>query len=249
MWGKMKPSALNNYWLKRCLKIFVRMATALILVVFVLICFVSPSSATYRISSAHTPSSSLEGFGSVSLGSFEYAPVGLVFNNIKNSYCGSYKYEAASSMTTKKICIVGNHEIIKYGHSKKREFQGDVYEGSRYVFDNSIPEYLKKAVHNELKFIGYKVNNSSNIIIDCKIEKFLFDRSNRNTFRFLVELVITVKEKTENKILIEEKSTGEFLYADFEHIDVTSAIYTATSRAIENFVLSAQSSGVLRSVK
>ena len=239
----MKSFILNNYWLTQCLAGFVRKSSVLVLMALVLMCFVSPSSAAYRVSSAHTPSSSLDGAGSVSLGSFEYViPIGFKLDKTNNSYCAEYEYFKNDTFQTIQYCV-GSREIVMFSYDQ--ELDKKVLSGSRYHFDNTISEYFKKAIHNELKFIGYKINKSSNLSINGRIENFVFDAVSNNTDRILVEVVFSVLDKVTGKSLYNAKSTGEFIYSNGEHIDVTNSIYTATSRAIDNFVLSAQASGVL----
>jgi hypothetical protein len=223
----------------QCLAGFVRKSSNFVLVASLLMCFVSSASADYRVSSAHTPSSSLDGAGSVSLDLFEYVPSGLEFDKKKNSYCVEYENFDGDD---EQYCV-GRREIVEYVNDM--QLSKKVLKGSRYRFDNTISEYFKKAVRNELKFIGYKINKSSNLSIQGRIENFIFYPVSSNTDRILVEVVFSVLDKVTGKSLYNKKSTGEFIYSKGEHIDVTNSIYTATSRAIDNFVLSAQASGVL----
>ncbi|MFA5515058.1 MAG: hypothetical protein WDA20_02105 [Desulfuromonadales bacterium] len=214
---------------------------------FLLLSFpLSTAFADYRIPSEHAPSSSIEGAGDISIGNFKYIPTGLIFKEDK--YCNNFKENQGAELDLNDINSFGpsSQNVTYYcvGNNEIVENRNSILKSSRIRFDNSISEYFKKALHNELKFMGFKIIKNANLIVDGAIEKFWIDYSSSNTNRIIFEILVKIKNSN-GKELYRNNSIGEFLYTDGEHIDIPNSVYTSVSRAIENFVLTAQSAGIL----
>lgn len=93
--------------------------------------------------------------------------------------------------------------------------------------------------------MGFKISSSANIIVESILNRIEIDSSANTTHRILVESEYAIVEKESKKVLFKKSVVGEFFYGPEERIDMVSSVYSATSKAIEEFVRSAQAAGFL----
>ena len=186
------------------------------------------SGCAVKISSNYPPSILLDGKGQVSINDFNFAPDGYEFDSTKGKY-----FKASTD-------VDGN--VTKY---YIESYQIDTKGGlNPFYLDKSISQFVTEAVKKEFKFIGYKDRPEGRRIIGGEVKELSVDYIGLSTVDFVTKINFIVLNE-DSGIKFSKICEGKYSSSKFTTFEPSVGINASLSKAIEEFVRSAQANGVL----
>ena len=169
----------------------------------------------------YSPSIMLDGEGKIDIENFVFSPEGYTFNSSKNLFeKGSF----------------GSKDYLKI-NQVYIDIPGTI------LLEKPVSDFITEAVKKEFKFIGYKNSSDAPLVLTGIIRSLSIDKG------FFTSDFITIIDFTlvnrDSKKEYSRLSEGRFTMTEVHTKEPIMALYTSISRAIEDFVRSAQSNGAL----
>jgi len=184
------------------------------------------AGCSVNISTNYSPSIMPDGEGKINIENFVFLPEGYVFNSGKNRF--------------EKVYLDSNGSSSKV-YLKINQVQIDV--PGTILLDKPVSDFITEAVKKEFKFIGYKNNSDTPLVLTGIIRSLSIERGFASS-DFITRIDFKLVNKDRKKEF-SRLSEGRFTMSEFHTKEPTAALYTSISRAIEDFVRSAQSNGAL----